>query len=302
MNANTTVPPATASGARPMRATAPITRSQREGMVLPRARRFALSALLLCPLGVAKVDISEKPICQKGKPQCVKLVVNEMAQRLRRLARTCDHDAIFSLAYLRTTEKYRETLSHIGYEDSASVTREDALFADYYFRAFDAYHSGDAEVPPAWQIAFQTAETKSLSSVGNAFLGFNAHIQRDLPFTLYELYERGTPVSEFDHFKVNEFLAQVSFSQEIADRFDPAYPLISDASIVFEWRAIAWANYVALRDAPSEEARAAVAANIEEYAAGVAAYFASITQLPPGTDSSERDAYCTEHGFPGPGN
>lgn len=256
-----------------------------------------MGLFLMCPLAVAAGDLSDKPICQKGKPQCVHLVESEMDKRLRKLTKDCDHDSIFSLAYLRTTETYGDTLDTSGYQDPSSVTREDALFADYYFRAFDAFHDGDGDVPLAWQIAFTAAEAKSLTSLGNAFLGFNAHIQRDLPFTLYELYENGTPVSEFDHFKVNEFLAQVDFAQEIVDRFDPTYPISGDASIVFEWRAIAWANYVALRDAPSEEARAAVAAGIEEYAAQVAYYFASITALPPGTDSSERDAYCAVHGF-----
>ena len=49
---------------------------------------------------------------------------------------------------------YGETAPTLGYADVNSVTREDALFADYYFRAYDAYHGcGHGFVPPAWQIA-----------------------------------------------------------------------------------------------------------------------------------------------------
>ncbi len=250
------------------------------------------SAALLSATASADCEVSQKPQCQKGKIQCVHHVAQAMNKRFKKLTKECDHDAIFSLAYLRTTETYGETAEGIGYEDVASVTREDALFADYYFRAYDAYHSGDGEVPPAWQIAFDAAESKSVTSSGNAILGFNAHIQRDLPFTLYELYEQGTPVSEFDHFKVNEFLAQVDVVDEIIERFDPTYPTGGDSSFIYEWRALAWYNYTLLRDAQSQQEWDAVAASIEQYTGAVAAQYAYFLAYPEGTSSEERDAYC----------
>lgn len=271
------------------------------------SRLGAIVLLLVGAAGLAQADcrdVSERPVCRQGHIRCVDHVVREMTRRYRHLARRCDHNAIFSLAYLRTTEKYGETADEIDYEDVSSVTREDALFADYYFRAFDAYKQNDLEkVPPAWRIAFDAAKNKSVTSLGNAFLGFNAHIQRDLPFTLYDLYERGAEVSEFDHFKVNEFLAQVDFAQEIIDGLDPSYPSGGDASIIFEWRALAWQNYLALRDAPNDEARQVVAAAIEQYAAQVAAQYAYFTAYPEGEDSGQRDAFCAqsrpEHPRPG---
>lgn len=263
-----------------------------------KTTRFGTLALLLSTAALvsatawADCEVSQKPQCQKGKLQCVHHVERAMNKRFKKLSRSCDHDAIFSLAYLRTTETYGETAEEIGYEDVASVTREDALFADYYFRAYDAYHSGTGEVPPAWQIAFDAAESKSVTSSGNAILGFNAHIQRDLPFTLYELYEKGTPVSEFDHFKVNEFLAQVDFADEILERFDPTYPTGGDSSFIFEWRALAWHHYTLLRDAGSQAEWDAVAAGIEQYTAAVANQYAFFLAYPEGSSSEERDAFC----------
>ncbi len=237
-------------------------------------------------------EVSEKPQCQAGELQCVHHVVQEMDARFRKLANTCDHDAIFALVYLRTTEKYGETAESIGYADASSVTREDSLFADYYFRAYDAYHDQTGGVPPAWQIAFDFAESRALTAAGNAFLGINAHIQRDLPFTLYDLYLRGYPVSYEDHTLVNNFLAQVDVAPELVERFDPTYPVGGDSNLIILWRELAWQNFVALRDAPDDATRAAVAAQIEQNAAGFALYFASQTAYPPGTDSSARDAYC----------
>ena len=252
-------------------------------------------ALTLVTSTASAGDVSDKPQCQAGDLQCVHHVIQEMDRRFRQLTAACDHDAIFSLVYLRTTETYEATAPLLDYEDVSSVTREDALFADYYLRAYDAYHSGTGSVPLAWQIAFSAAESKALTAEGDAVLGINAHIQRDLPFTLYELYEQGHAVSEFDHFKVNEFLAQVEVSSELIERFDPSYPSGGDSNGIIFWRSVAWQNYLLLRDAQSEQERALVAAAIEQYAADQALYFASLTAYPPGQDSSARDAYCAEN-------
>ncbi len=73
-----------------------------------------------------------------GKPKCVELIIKEMERRYKPLARRCDHNALFALGYLRTTEIFLETLDDVDYSDRATVIREDALFAKYYFRAFDA--------------------------------------------------------------------------------------------------------------------------------------------------------------------
>lgn len=245
--------------------------------------------------------VSEARVCRQGAIECVSRVIREMTHRFDALARRCDHDAVFALVYLRTTEVYRDTVDSIGYDDVASVTREDALFADYYFRAFDAYHSGPdhpgpylpghSSVPPAWQIAFDSAEAHALSAQGNAFLGVSAHIQRDLPFVLYDLYTQGHAVSYQDHTLVNEFLAQVDVAPEIVARFDPTYPLGSDISLIAAWRETAFQNFERLRDATPVE-RIVIAAEIEYSAALFAQNIVASTAYPPGSSSGERDAYC----------
>ena len=107
-----------------------------------------------------------------------------MNRRFDPLADSCDHDAIFALSYLRTTEEYRRTIEDPDFfEDTGFVNHEDAVFAAYYFDAYDDWrHDRTTEVPPAWRIAFQAADDGEVSAAGNMFLGMNAHIQRDLPF------------------------------------------------------------------------------------------------------------------------
>jgi uncharacterized protein DUF5995 len=271
--------------------------------VAPMMKSFArglaaLSLLWAINSTVASGDVADKRACQEGQPHCAHFVIQEMERRFRHLAKDCDHDAIFSLLYLRTTEKFRETLSAIGYDNPASIVRQDALFADYYFRAYDAHHKGEGFVPPAWRIAFAAADRRGVTAAGNALLGINAHVQRDLPFTLFDLDQRGFPVSHADHTLVNNFLAQVMVDAEIAGRFDPTFDDNSDPAallqLIFAWRELAFVNYLRLRNAPTAEARVAVAAEIEGFAAAVAAGIVQQTAYMPGADSSSRDAFCAE--------
>lgn len=259
--------------------------------------RLLMAFTLLCIAAPASAhegrrEVSETFVCQQGWPRCVDRVVRQMTRRFDHLARRCDHDAIFALTYLRTTEIFRATLRETGYQEPRDVIRQDALFADFYFRAFDAYHRGTGPVPPAWQIAFDAAENRTLTAAGNALLGFNAHINRDLPLTLYELFLNGTPISEEDHFVVNDFLAQVDFTQEIIDRFDPNYPTEGDSAFIFEWRNTAWINYQRLVNAADAAEVEAISAEIEATAASIAQLFVLTTAYPPGEDSTARDDYC----------
>ena len=45
-----------------------------------------------------------------GRTSCVDAVIREMRRRFDPLAQSCDHDSIFALASLRTTEEYRRTI------------------------------------------------------------------------------------------------------------------------------------------------------------------------------------------------
>jgi hypothetical protein len=265
-------------------------------------KRFGLGLAisLTVTLGTtsASNDVSDKRACEAGEPSCVRFVVKEMDRRFRKLAKQCDHDAIFALVYLRTTETFGDTLDTIGYADPSSVVREDAVFADYYFRAFDAFHRGGDDVPPAWRVAFSAAQQGSVQAAGNALLGFHAHIQRDLPFVLYDLHVRGNPISHDDHTLVNDFLAQADATAEVVQRLDPTFDDNADPVALFQlivsWRELAFTNFVRLRDAPTSEARAAVAAEIEAFTEAVALGIAQATAYPPGTDSAARDAFCAE--------
>ena len=235
--------------------------------------------------------------CAAGRTRCVDAVIREMRRRFDPLATACDHDAIFSLTYLRTTEEYRRTID------------EDAVFARYYFEAYDNWHAGlGAAVPQAWAIAFRAADERAVSAAGNVALGISAHVQRDLPFVLAAIgmVKPDGSSRKPDHDRVNEFLNRVAdeLYPEIARRFDPTIDddelpgtadNVAEFQIIPTWREIAWRNAERLVSAGSAEARSRVAAEIEQYAASQALALRTAYAYGPLGSSAARDAYCATH-------
>jgi hypothetical protein len=248
--------------------------------------------------------------CIAGRAQCVDKTVREMTRRFDQLASSCDHNAIFSLTYLRVTEEYRRTIDTPFFDDTPFVNHEDTVFAHYYFEAYDAWAAGDlADVPPAWRIAFDAARSHKVSASGDLLLGINAHVQRDLPFVLYSIglvAPDGTSRKR-DHDRVDEILNRVADDvlAETARRFDPTIddtnlPTSLDDFALFQtlvaWRESAWRDAEALAAAPTPAARAQVAAQIETNAAAEASAIVAATQYPPLLGgSAARDAYCAVH-------
>jgi hypothetical protein len=256
-------------------------------------------------------DTTSPNDCVAGRVQCVDKVVREMTKRLDPLASSCDHDAIFSLTYLRVTEEYRRTIeSPTFFEDTPFVNHEDVVFAGYYFAAYDAWTAGRiAEVPPAWRVAFDASRDRGVTSYGNLLLGINAHVQRDLPFVVYSLglvKPDGTSRKP-DHDRVNQILNRVTddLIAEIARRFDPTIddnnlPTTLDDFTLFQtivsWRESAWRHAELLAAAPTPEARELVGQEIEDYAASQARTIrAGTAYLPLSGGSAARDAFCATH-------
>jgi hypothetical protein len=264
----------------------------------------------LLPGLTTQYEPSSENDCAAGRPRCIDAVIREMTRRFDRLAPTCDHDAIFSLAYLRTTEEFRRALEDTTFfDDPGFVVHEGAVFADYYFRAYDAWHAG-TPAPPAWAIAFDAAADRAVSAMGNALLGMNAHIQRDLPF-VFERIGMVKPDGSSrkpDHDRVNVFLNRVSddLYPEVVRRFDPTFddtdlPGTADDFLSFQaipaWRETAWRNAERLVAAQTPAERALVAQSIEDYAASQARVIIACTAYGPLQSSAARDAYCAvNHG------
>jgi hypothetical protein len=259
---------------------------------------------------------SSDDACRAGRVSCVEKTVRQMQERFAALAKNCDHDAVFALAYLRTTEVYLESTTTSGYfQEPALVNHEDVAFARMYLNAYDRWHAGRISmVPPAWRVALAAADDRKISGTGNLLLGMNAHVQRDLPFVLAATGLVGPDgVSrKGDHDKINVMLNSVvqSLIAEEARRFDPGIATLSTPygvgytglmQMLVVWRETAWRQAERLVAAPDAAARRAVAQQIENHAATNAKMIVATTAyLPPVTTTAARDKFCAIHGDSGP--
>ncbi len=258
--------------------------------------------------------VSTSDDCKNGKVQCVDHTIREMTRRYNDLA--CNHDSMFAFTYLVTTQEYRNAVDDPNFfEDNAFVNHEDATFADYYFSAFDDWAGGRIDqVPPAWRIAFQTAQDQAVSGMGNVFLGMNAHVNRDLPFVLAEigLVKPDGTSRKADHDRVNDFLdatnqyllteAAKYLDQTVDDGDIPGITVDNSVAVqaLVGWREEAWRNAERLVSAPTPEDRAEVAQEIEQSAALEALTIRDTFSYTPihdlmGMGRANRNSFCSAH-------
>jgi hypothetical protein len=249
--------------------------------------------------------------CAAGHPTCLTVTLNEQTRILDQNGQTCNHNAIFALAYARMTQTYGWTRNQAGYyNDVPYMNHMDAVFARYYTDAYYNWTNGNRSgVPQAWLYAFDAAKNKTVSGAGDLFLGMNAHINRDLPFVLYAsglVESDGTTSGKADYDKVEQWLNDdtAPLLAEAAQRFDPTIddtsnPLVNFLTfqMVSVWRENAWRQAELLAAAPTAAARAIVAQGIETYANTVAQSFLLAFAVNPllGQSNAKRDAYCAAH-------
>lgn len=245
--------------------------------------------------------------CVAGSHGCVDNVIDEMTRRWQALA--CDHDGTFALTYLITTIQYQHSAHTDGfYSDVEFLNHYDAVFADFYFDAYDDWAAGRVdEVPEAWRIAFEAAAAGSVTGYGDMVLGMNAHIIRDLPFVIERIglvAPDGTS-RHADHTKVNQFLNAAGriVPPRVAEVYDPT---IDDGEepwfegegalsmqLIIEWREEAWRKAEMLHHARQQGpvAYSAVAEVVESDAASRARALAAAYAADAAT-AATRDAHC----------
>ena len=253
----------------------------------------AAVAFALVMLDGAAPASAAAPICPRQRDACVERLLVEMGRNFAGLG--CDHNAPFALLYWRTTEGIRDALRAGAFSDRRLWNQVTTAFGRYYLDALAAWRRGErGRTPAAWRIAFGAAARERVSTLGDLFLGINAHVNRDLAF----VYFRHRVKSHADHLQVNTVLAgvrSVAFPQIIA-RLDPALAgqRSGDPALsldIFAWRERAWTNARRLARARAGAARRAVAAAIERHAVAVARRIEAAFAAPRAATRA-RDAFC----------
>jgi hypothetical protein len=245
--------------------------------------------------------------CVDGSRACIDATVDEMYRRFHTVIPRCDHNAVFSLTYIRVTEQIRRLIDAGFYPDRAWIGHLDRIFARIYFVAYDNWAGARrALVPPAWRIAFDTARARSVSGIGNLLLSMNGHINRDFPFVLHHagLVDRHGRSRKIEHDAYNAKLRELyrPVLTELSHRFDetiddydaPGTELDDDTifQVLVGWREAAWRNAERLAAARSDGERRAIAADIEEQARLQAETIRVNTAYRPGEGAAARDARC----------
>ncbi len=249
-------------------------------------------------------------ICPDGSPSCIDATIQKMQDRLDVLAAACDHDAIFSLAYLRVTENVRDAVNTGVFDDRVWLGQVDAVFAQYYFDTLDAWNSGDpaarATLPESWRIALKAADDESVTGLGDFMLNMNAHINRDFSYVLAEVGLTGADgiSHKKDHNAYNPRLDSLYsgvFAEETA-RFDPHFADIdvltvdetAAGAIMRGWREMVWRNAENLALAKTPKRRAQAEHAIEGYAAAQARVIKRLFRSGP-TMRETRNTWCATH-------
>ncbi|MEO3743625.1 DUF5995 family protein [Plantactinospora sp. B5E13] len=257
------------------------------------------------PSAVVRAAAIPEP-CPEGGADCVDDTIAELGRRFAGLGRACAHHTTFTLAYLRTTQGFKWGRDQGLFTDNRWVNREGALFAEYYYRAYDDWAGGRrSAVPAAWLAALDAARDRRLTGAGDLMLGMSAHINRDLPYVLEQvgLTRPDGSSRKPDHDRVNEILAQLvdPLLAELIARYDRAgfdvgIPPDLVLGMLVGWREQAWRNAVRLTNARNPFTRAIVEFDIESSAVATAAGLATLTSyLPPVTGPGPRAAYCAAH-------
>jgi hypothetical protein len=279
--------------------------------------RTAEWAAIVDDLDVAIGDPDGSP-CHRGEPSCLAAVIAEMEFRLDELG--CDHRAPFAFTYLEMTRGVAAAAP--SFEDPALLSVIDARFAQQYFDAVDNWDAGRVEdVPAAWQLAFATADNGEASAAADLVLGMNAHISRDLAYTVAQVVESADDIDgeTDDYLRINDVIGSVSDSvlRGASERFDPNLFLLDEAfagvrapdpvELIALWRSRSFDLGLQLGTATTEAEQDAIEAEIESTsAAGASIVVAADTAQRRGSlddleiserfmalDPIERDAYCT---------
>ncbi len=260
-------------------------------------------------------------ICEGGELSCFHDLEAELARRTQALG--CDHDVIFTDAYLTVTRGLIVATTTPGFfERPDRITHEARSYAQEYFDQYDRWHAGDRTgVSPSWRIALQAAEDGAVTATGDLLLQLNAHIRRDNPIRAVEqtagvLRVQGrmpAASGRHDHDQVSEVLADQlkPMLDRLAERYDPTiddggdlFGLVLDQegmySLISTWREESWRNAEQLRHARAQggvngPAYQAKLAQIEESARAGAELIRAATLTTP-VRNAERDAYCAARG------
>ena len=196
-----------------------------------------------------------------------------------------DRRAIFLECYALMTRNMLAAISRGEFEDNAWVSTLLNHFANYYFKALQAYDVLPENSPLVWRFAFDAARYPKTHVLRNLVLGVNAHINFDLVFALSDMLQSEwaelTPEQRKsryrDHCLVNKTISDTidSVQNQIVDRYDPLMEVVDKAMgpldewmtawMIRDWREQVWERATRLIETLDETERQALVNAVENH-------------------------------------
>ena len=163
----------------------------------------------------------------------------------------------FNRLYLKVTHGVRQLVQGPSFRDARFMSELDVVFANQYFAAMAAGDSDASRAPSAWRPLLSARRSPGIARLQFALAGMNAHINRDLPQGIVQVFETlgGDPTSDRvrrqDFESVNELLERVEaevkaeFSVGLVGVVDRAGGRLDDVAAMWKVRvarAAAWTN------------------------------------------------------------
>src|SRR5262245_12509878 len=174
-------------------------------------------------------------------------------------SRLPDSDGLkwFNRLYMRVTRSVKQAVTPPTFRDAQFMSELDVIFANLYFSAIAAGDADPSCAPSAWRPLLRARQNCGIARLQFALAGMNAHINRDLPQGIVQVFEAlgGDPTSDEvrrqDFDSVNDLLERVEdevkqeFSVGLVAVVDTAAGSVDDVAAMFKVRvarAAAWTN------------------------------------------------------------
>jgi hypothetical protein len=163
----------------------------------------------------------------------------------------------FNRLYLQVTRSVRAAVARPTFHDARFMSELDIVFANLYFAMLIAGEGDPSRAPSAWRPLLRVRTLPGIARLQFALAGMNAHINRDLPQGIVQVFETlgGDPTSDRarrqDFESVNDLLERVEaqvkteFSVGLVGVVDTLAGRVDDVATMWKVRAAraaAWTN------------------------------------------------------------
>ena len=207
--------------------------------------------------------------------QTIEQVLHHMTQRADAWEKTGDQRCTFLRCYNLMSSNMALAIHEGQFHDPSWISTLMLRFAEYYFEALGHYECQAEHTSAVWRHAHNATVQTKLHVLQNLLLGVNAHINYDLPLSLYDcLHEEWATLSaaqkqlrQDDHEKVNQIIASTidAVQDTVVEPQSPIMAVVDRvmgrmdewllSQLISSWRNEVWNVAIRLLDAEDSTER-----------------------------------------------